>query len=122
MPFDRHAENCIAALRGLPPDKRRSILRPACSMDSLIEAVLEKHHIGKPKPEDSIMSHWRAIVGENNAHRCSPVRLTRQGALLIAAANPVLRRELLFQKNRILQTVRSLPGCENISSVRFQPG
>ncbi len=122
MKFSREVENLIANLRSLPEDKSRSNLRQSYPIDSLIEVILKRYKIGKPTSEETIMAHWTKIMGEDNAHRCSPQRLDEAGTLLVAVNNPVLRRELMFQRAPILKKIQALSECAHIKAIVFMAG
>lgn len=122
MKFPREVENLIANLRSLPEDKGRSILRQSYPINSLIEVILERYKIGKPTSEEAIMAHWSKIMGDDNAHRCSPQKLDEAGTLLVAVNNPVLRRELMFQRVSILKKIQALPECSHIKAIMFIAG
>jgi len=122
MQFSRHVENLIANLRSLPEDKGRSIVRHTYRSDALMEVILERYRIGQTRPEEIIMRHWRSIIGEAFASRCSPRRLDRGHRLIISVATPTLRQELVFQKSMLLNRIRRLKGCEEIREIVFQVG
>ncbi len=122
MKFPREVENLIANLRSLPEDEGRSTLRQSYPIDSLIEVILKRYKIGKPTSEEAIMANWSKIMGDDNAHRCSPQRLDEAGTLLVAVNNPVLRRELMFQRTSILKKIRALPECAHIKAIMFIAG
>lgn len=119
--FTREQENLIALFRNLPINRSKSILRQSKKIDTLIENNLKFYKIGQPRPQDTIMSHWKDIVGSQHAHRCCPKTITRN-TLIITVANPVIRNELQFNQLQILQKIQSLPQCENISTITFLAG
>lgn len=87
-----------------------------------MEILVERFKIGKVRPEQALMEHWREIMGDHNAQRCSPERIDPNGRLLINVSNPILRREMMFSKRRILERVHSIPGCETIQDIDFLAG
>lgn len=117
MKFSRHVENLIANLRGLPEKYGRSRPRPVAQLDDLLEAVLDRYRVGQPTPEQRIIENWKSVVGERTAHRCRPERIDRQNRLVIAAANSVIKQELLFQKRVIIQRIQALPDCRHIRDI-----
>lgn len=119
--FPKNIENLIAQLRGLPQNFARSTLRPAKTIDSLIDVNLKSLKLGQPRPEEFIMEHWETIVGKKNAHRSCP-KIISKGTLIISVANPVVRNELQFDRIRILKHLSTLPGCNRISNIAFLAG
>ena len=122
MRLPHNIEQAIAEFRGLPLpdfDERHISAKP---LDSLIEVLIERHSIGKLRPEQTIIENWRTLLGDTNAHRCSPERIDTQHRLLINVSNPVLRRELMFDRNRLLARIRELEGCGHITAVEFRQG
>ena len=115
MHFHRHVENLIANLRGLPEDYSSTKVRPSIELGNLIEVIEHQHPFETETLEGVIMQNWRQIVGEGNAYRCCPQRLTADGRkLVITAANPVIRQELLFRKRQLLDRIRALPRASAI--------
>lgn len=122
MKFSRNVENLIANLRGLPENRSRSRLRPELRIDSVVEVLLERHQIGQTKPAETIMAHWKELVGSTAAHRCAPLRIDERGNLFVAVANPVIKQELLFRKRQILARLQQLPGCEHLNDIVLRAG
>ncbi len=122
MKFSRKVENLIANFRGVPEDGKRSILNEPFKADSLIEVILERHQLGKPRAEQVIIENWQQIIGPENAHRSCPTRIIRKRRLLVAVANTTLRQELSFHRHMILNRIRSLPGCKEIKELTFTAG
>ncbi len=123
MEYPRQTNNLIAALRGLPEDHSRSKLRPAFELGALIEVIEQRYKIGQEKIEDVIARHWKDIIGEKNAHKCSPQKVVAGGSiLLILVASPMLRSELGFQKEKILDRIHRLPGGGGIKALNFRAG
>ena len=122
MRFPRRIENLIAEFRGLPKDRSRSIDRPAVPVDSLMEVLLERYEVGKIRPEQIITSRWADILGPDFAKRCSPQKIDRSGRLVVLVPNPILRRELIFDRRRIVREIQALPECGHIRDVHFIGG
>ena len=122
MEFPRHVENLIANLRSFPENSTNSIVRQPCRLDSVLEVVLEKYHVGRQRPAQTILERWRSIMGALNAPRCRPQRIDGRGRLIISVANQTLRQELNFQRNTILNRIRRLPGCAEITDVYIRHG
>ncbi|OHE71631.1 MAG: hypothetical protein A2007_00920 [Verrucomicrobia bacterium GWC2_42_7] len=119
--FTRKEENLIAAFRSLPENKSRAILRQEKKVGDLIEAGLPKllASTRQDHPEKVIMAHWKEIVGNLAAHRCSPQQLIEGKKLVVNVGNATLRQELQFNERKILAKLKSLPSCSNIESIRW---
>ena len=122
LPFSRSAPRAIADFKGVPFKPTRAKIRSTKELDGLMEVHFKQHGIEQTKPERALMQHWRDIMGGRFAHRCSPVKITPQGVLLIATSNASLRNEILFQKANILKKIKAIPECDNIRDVRLQSG
>lgn len=120
MKFNRHTENLIANLRGLPEDRGRSIRRTTVTLSDLVDTVFERYKVNQPRLEDTIMANWKNIVGEKTAHRCSPVKIMQQKRLVVFTANSIVRSELKFNQRVILKKINALPNCENIRELVLQ--
>ena len=120
MKFNRHTENLIANLRGLPEDRGRSIHRSAVPLGNLVDTLFERYKVNQPRLEDTIMANWKKIVGEKTAHRCSPVKIVQQKRLVVFAANSIVRSELKFNQRAIIKKINALPNCEDIREIVFQ--
>ena len=121
---DRAGQRALAAFYGIPNSAIRDehAGRNVVPANSVIEVLLERHKIGKPRREHVIMEHWKELVGPMAAHRCKPHIIDSSGTLHIIVANPILRRELLFKKRQILTHLRRLHGCAEIQDLDFQAG
>jgi len=122
MKLPRKIEDAIADFRGLPRAKGNDWDRGAVNMNSLLEVLIERYQIGRERPEQTIMAHWREIVGDTNAPRCAPERIDSQGRLVVSVSNPILRRELHFARRRMLGKLNALPGCAEIRDIDFKAG
>ncbi len=122
MNFPWREQRLLNEFRGLPLNREEANKASAKPIDSLVEVLLNRYQIGQCKPEETIMGHWRELMGDVNAYRCSPVRIDAQSILHVAVGNPVLRRELIFEEKKILGRLRELPGCDFIREVRFVAG
>lgn len=103
----------IARFRGLPQGPVRRT-RPPRTMDSAVRQFYAIHRLGGNAPEATILENWEKLVGPAFASRCQPIRIRQGSVLVLAVENPTLRQEIAFQKKRILEQVRSLPGCSGI--------
>ena len=122
MRFPRETEKLIAQFRSLPPEERALSEPSAYPIDTLLEIVAERYRIGKPKVEEIVMSRWKDLVGSEYAQRCSPIKITRKGKLVVAVANPMVRRELMFKKRSLLTRLHHLPECSAIKDVVLVAG
>jgi hypothetical protein len=122
MKFERHVENLIAALRGLPEDPSRSILREPRSSDRLVEEVLESYRLGAKTPEDTIMENWPDVVGAANAEYSRLMRIDERNRVIVGVSNPIVRQELFFHRIEIAGRLRRLPGCSRIRAVILRAG
>lgn len=120
-PFSREVENLIAGWKGLPPDTSRSRRRGTTGIDEAIRRALKGLHIGTEGPLDQLAQRWPAIVGTLLAGRSHPLSI--QGTkLMVAAANPVSRSELMMLSRKIVQEVRQIPGCEQVRELHLRAG
>jgi hypothetical protein len=142
MKFTREEENLIANLRGLPEHKQKnSYPKPgapfnkrsfneskyrgatiALSMDSLVETIIKHYKLDQPRPEKILMLHWADIVGHENACRCCPSKIIQKKQIIISVANPLIHRELIFQRSSILKRIQQYPGLETIHEIFFRVG
>ncbi len=122
MKFGRDVENLIAALRGLPEDRSRSIIREPLSADRLMGQVLEKYRLGGKTPEDTIMENWSGLVGAANAEYSHLMRIDERKRAIIGVSNPIVRQELFFHRKEVLDRLRKLPGCGQVRAVILRAG
>jgi hypothetical protein len=120
--FSRDVENLIADLRGVPADESHSRRRATRSMADLTDHLLHKHRVGMKTPEEAIRDAWVEIVGPPNAEFCHPLRIDRERVLLVGVSNPIVRQELIFHKAVVLQRVKTIPACAQITDVQFRAG
>ncbi len=120
--FTSRAELLIAELRGLPPEGAAGPDAGAKPLGSLLEACIERYHIGRHTPEEAILENWERIVGPEFAGRCRPRRIDPSGALVVQAANATVRRELIFMEDRILTALAAIPGCGHVNRVVHRAG
>ena len=120
--FPPEIEELISSLRSLPDVGDAIRDAGTKGLGSLVEACVEKYHIGRQTPEEVILENWPRIMGQDFAGRCRPERITAAGCLLIQVPNPTVRRELMFYEGRILTALGSLPGCQHVHSIGFKSG
>jgi hypothetical protein len=120
--FSKLAERLVGELRRVanddPPRARR---RPTRELASLIEELLQKHQIGRSSPEQLIRERWTDIVGAANASYSHPARIERK-RLIVLAAHSVVRNELFHHREAIVERIRQLPGCADVSSLCLRAG
>lgn len=118
MKFSRSVENMIASLRGLPADSFSSYTRPVKPIGDILGQVLEHYKIELTPVEETIMQNWRQLLGKH-APRCAPESVDGP-ALVIRAANPVIREEIRFNERLILRKIQKLPRCSTIRTIKFR--
>ncbi|MBI5769288.1 MAG: DUF721 domain-containing protein [Verrucomicrobia bacterium] len=120
--FSKLAEELVGDLRGIPSDDPpRSKKRATQPLAAVVEALLVKHQIGRPSPEQSIRDRWAEIVGAANATYSHAARIER-GRLVVFAAHAVVRNELFLHREHIVARIRQLPGCESVKSLNLRAG
>ncbi|MGB0370437.1 MAG: DUF721 domain-containing protein [Opitutales bacterium] len=122
LPFSKSAIKTIADFKGVSYKPTRARMRSTMEIENLVDVLFKQYGIEQTKPERVLMEHWRDIMGGRFAHRCSPVKITTQGVLLIATSNASLRNEILFQKATILKKIKAIPECDAIRDIRLQSG
>lgn len=121
-PFNAFEEREIARFLGVPDEEYPPRNRSTKSLDSLVDLLVDRYHLDRETPEETILQHWPHIVGEPFSKRCYPERVTASGTLIVAVPNTVVRRELMFMEARILTAIGSLPGCDHIRAVSLKSG
>ena len=120
--FSRLAEELIGDLRQVPfGEPRRQVKRPTQALTTLVEDILQKHHIGRDAPEHTIRHEWSKLVGPANANYSHPVTIER-GRLTVLVSHAVVRNELFLHKDSIVAKIRELPGCKDIKSLNLRTG
>ena len=120
MHFDRRTENLLANLRGLPENSSKSTMRDSKPLKNILEAVLKQLQIEQPKIEQLLMQNWKKVMGDRFAHRSAPQRIIDGKRLVVFVGNSTLKQEMEFEKRRMLNTIKSLPGCEGINELVFK--
>jgi hypothetical protein len=88
----------------------------------LIDALRAKHGIGQPTAEQAIRDVWPQIVGGANASHSHAVRIDERGRLLVHVDHSVVRDELFFNREEILQRVRRIPGAASVKRIHLTQG
>ncbi|MBP6506889.1 MAG: DUF721 domain-containing protein [Opitutaceae bacterium] len=120
--FSKLAEELIGDLRRVPLDEpRRQIKRATKPLADLVEALMQKHHIGRDAPEHTIREHWVALVGAANASYSHPVAIER-GRLTVLASHAVVRNEIFMHRDAIVEKIKQLPGCKEVRNLNIRAG
>lgn len=120
--FSKLAEQLIGALRGLSPEEpARSKKRATQSLSAVVEQLLQKHQIGRESPEHTIREHWKSIVGAANATYSHPGMIERN-RLTVLASHAVVRNELFLHRDKIVERIRQLQGCEHVKAIYLRAG
>jgi hypothetical protein len=120
--FNPFEEKEIAAFLQVPDEDAPANDRGTKPINSIVELLIDRYHLDRETPEETILNNWNRIVGEAFAKRCHPERISPAGALIVAVPNTVVRRELMFMEDRILTALGSLQGCGHIRSVVLKSG
>lgn len=120
--LNREVVDMLATLKGVPCQQSYAIAREAKDVGTLVELLLMRHKVGQIRPENVILENWDFVAGPRMAPYCRPLRLQRDGTLMIAVEDSVLKRELLFRQREILQRIRSLAGCEMVKGIVTSAG
>ena len=120
--FSKRAEDVIAAFRRLPSDFNPAAARRPKPLGDLVEALLVKHQIGRPAPEQALRDRWPQIVGPACARDSHIARIEPGGKLLVFVGHAVVRQELFHYRQTILARIREVPGCEHIKALNLRAG
>lgn len=121
-PFSKVAETLVADLRRVASeDPPRARQRSTQALAPLVEALLQKHRIGRDAPEYTIREHWNEIVGPANASYSHPATIERN-LLIVLAAHAVVRNELFHHREEIVARLQKLPGCAHVKGINLRPG
>jgi|GEM_PF-1049935 len=119
----RLRDNLLNAFRGLPETATPATVVPPAPLGQTIAALMGAMHSKQPRLEHTIAAHWAEIVGDaKKAQRCAVQRIGEDGSLVLIVPNAVLRNELQFDKPKILQRVRALPGCGMVRAIVLRAG
>lgn len=110
----------ISNFQNIPKSELRVIPKNVPKMDVTMERIMSKFQIESPGIDQIIMKNWHIIMGTQLAHRCSPEKITKDKVLLIRVGSSTLKSELQFRKRKIVNTIHTLLGSEEIADVRFQ--
>ena len=119
MSFPRRVDNLIADFRGLPRDYSTSLLKEELPIGKLLQGILKKYATTDTKSNAEIFEYWPLIIGDLFAGITSPRRVTPDGTLIIRVQNSVVRQELFFQKNEILERIQHFCPRNHIQKIVF---
>ena len=120
MSFPRRVDNLIADFRGLPRDYSTSLLKEELPIGKLLQGILKKYATtADTKSNAEIFEYWPLIIGDLFAGITSPRRVTPDGTLIIRVQNSVVRQELFFQKNEILERIQHFCPRNHIQKIVF---
>ncbi len=120
--FSKLAEQLVSELRRVPFDEpARSKKRPTQTIAAVVEALMDKHQIGRDSPEQTIRDNWRELVGATAAAYSHPARLERN-LLTVLAPHAVVRNELFMHREIIVERIRKLRGCGEIKALNLRAG
>ncbi|MDR0418382.1 MAG: DUF721 domain-containing protein [Puniceicoccales bacterium] len=118
--FSKKIQNLIADFRGLPQDNSSSVLKDERSVEQLFRDILKKYVTkSNIKVGAEIFENWPRIVGDMFCGLCTPHRITATDALIIKVQNSIVRQELFFRKEEILQRIREICPQSGIRTVVF---
>lgn len=121
-PFSRRAEELIGDFRRLSSrSPRRQFKRPTRGLPEVLEALLVKYRIGRDSPEHTILENWSDLVGAANAAYSRPLAIER-GRLIVLTSHAVVRNELFFHRDAIVEKIRLLPGCQDVRNLNLRSG
>ncbi len=85
---------------------------------------IELGRLGGPESGDltAVVDAWPTLVGEQNARRSWPARTTRDGTLVVHAADSVWAHQLGLLAPDILDRLRERLGAGAPKALRFVPG
>ena len=111
----------VSSFMNLPSGFAQKRTSHPLSMENLVEKVWEDWGIGEEETQESIISgNWQKIVGRKLSSKCAPVSISKDGKTLqIRAASSAIKQELSFHKDKMLKSLKVLPNCAGINSIRI---
>ena len=64
---------------------------------------------------------WKAIIGNNNAKHCGPVKLERR-ILTLQVDSSVWANQFLYYKNQFIQQINTFIGTDYVKDIKFTQG
>lgn len=122
--FSKLAEELIGDLRGIDTrEPRRQVKRPTKSAADVIEALVNKYHLGdQASPEQSLRDRWPALVTPTLAAYSHVVEISPSGWLVVQVTNAVAKQELTNNRRLFLRKIKGVPGCDKIKGLNFRAG
>jgi len=121
--FSRIAEELIGDLRGVPTvEPARQRKRPTKSASELIEALVNKYHLGEASPVQALRDRWPDLVTKPLAAYSHAVEINATGWLVVMVSNSVAKQELTNNRRLFLQRIKAVPGCENVKGLSLRAG
>ncbi len=99
------------------PGRRRQCDTPVAIADVLTE-MLKSVGLEKALKEYSIISDWKAIVGEKIAGHAEPMEI-KDGMLFLKVENSVWRNQLFSLKGEMLKKINQYAGKKIIRSIYY---
>ena len=122
--FSKLAEELIGDLRGIETiEPRRQVKRPTKSASDIIEALVNKYHLGdQASPEQVIRDRWAELVTPTLAAYSHVVEITKSDWLMVMVSNAVAKQELTNNRRLFLRKIKAVPGCTHIKGLNFRAG
>ncbi|MEJ6603914.1 MAG: DciA family protein [Verrucomicrobiia bacterium] len=122
--FSKLAEELIGDLRGIETiEPRRQVKRPTKSASDIIEALVNKYHLGdQASPEQAIRDRWAELVTPTLAAYSHVVEITKSDWLMVMVSNAVAKQELTNNRRLFLRKIKAVPGCTHIKGLNFRAG
>lgn len=123
QPFSKLAEELIGDLRGIatvePARQRKRATRPA---GELIEALVNKYHLGQASPAQALRDRWPELVTPTLAAYSHVIEINATGWLVIGVSNAVAKQELSNNRRLFLTRIKAVPGCDAIKGLSMRIG
>ena len=111
-------------MRGIETiEPRRQVKRPTKSASDIIEALVNKYHLGdQASPEQAIRDRWAELVTPTLAAYSHVVEITKSDWLMVMVSNAVAKQELTNNRRLFLRKIKAVPGCTHIKGLNFRAG
>jgi hypothetical protein len=121
--FSKIAEELIGDLRGVAfYEPSRQVRRPTKSASDLIEAIVNKYHLGQSSPAQALRDRWPELVTPTLAAYSHVAEINEGGWLVIMVSNSVAKQELTNNRRLFLKRIKAVPGCESIKGLSLRAG
>ncbi len=122
MPLSEDTDGTLSAFRNLPYLQRKIKIRQTKGVPMKVGLIgkfaLKELHLDIDGPRDVLHTNWVNIVPHAYVQKSTPTTIIA-GVLTIRAENSVVKQQLLFEKQGILQKIRSYPACSEITKIRI---